>query len=475
MATLEGAAAPLAPKGPAAPSRAALSDRQLRRGGALFAACQFGGMALGFLGSMVLVRIARPDSVASYFLLLQAMTAIGLVLQLGLGTATLRFAPVSRGRGGDRATALLRRRLFGIQAGMWLLVVPPLALGWPALARLMGAPELATASPFLVASAVLASLGQLMDSYLRAFRRYRVTASLGPFAPRALTLGGFVGLWLFGRNEVPWELLVAIYVASQVAVMLGYAAAMATTTAAETSEDRDAHVPPDVRAILGTTTAMGLRSAASVLFVSSDLWVLSWARSHQEVAVYGIASRVMQVMGVLPAIANFLIPQEFALLYADGRKDEMERLARTASTAVAMLSAAAFAALVLLGRPLLHLAFGETYTGAWVILMLLAVGTFWDTASGSAGFVLQMSGHHVRLLALTAVAALVNFGLSVTLAPIWGGRGVALATSVTLIALNLAMVRSARQLLGVRTFVYLRPSEWLRTARRLVGREEGER
>jgi hypothetical protein len=33
---------------------------------------------------------------------------------------------------------------------------------------------------------------------------------------------------------------------------------------------------------------------------------------------------------------------------------------------------------------------------------------------------------------------------------------------VTLIALNLAMVRSARSLLGIRTFVYTQPSQWRR-------------
>ena len=58
--------------------------------------------------------------------------------------------------------------------------------------------------------------------------------------------------------------------------------------------------------------------------------------------------------------------------------------------------------------------------------------------------------------------------LSLLLAPVWGGYGIAAATTVTLIALNLAMVKSARNLLGVRTFVYTQPSQW-RRALALVG------
>jgi O-antigen/teichoic acid export membrane protein len=83
-----------------------------------------------------------------------------------------------------------------------------------------------------------------------------------------------------------------------------------------------------------------------------------------------------------------------------------------------------------------------------------------------------MAGYHVRLLLLTVCGALLNVALSLALAPLWGGYGIALSTTVTLIALNVAMVRSARSLLGVRTFVYTLPADWKR-ALRLVRESAG--
>jgi O-antigen/teichoic acid export membrane protein len=430
-------------------------------------------MALGFVSSTVLVRVAGPQDVASYLLLLQATTALGLILQLGLGPAALRFAPVSRGEGGTAATALLRRRLFRIQLTLWCFIVPPLALAWPWIARRLDAPELANATPFLIAAGLLASLGHLADNYLRAFRLYGSSALFTHLTARVLLVGGFAALWLSAADDVPWQLLISIFLGAQLAQVLGYALSLPRTTPGETSEPRTALLPPDIRTILGATTAMGLRSAASVLFVSADLWVLSWARPHEEVAVYGIVTRVLQVMAALPGIANFVIPQELAVLYADGRRDEMERLARTASTFMALLSGACILGILGLGRPLLHLAFGDTYMSGWTILLILAVGTFWDTASGSAGYALQMSGHHTRLLLLTAGAAVMNVLLSMALAPVWGGHGVALATTVTLITLNLAMVHSARRLIGIRTFIYLEPARW-REVLRMVRRKRDD-
>lgn len=450
------------------------SHSRLRRGGALFVASHFLGMAMGFLGSMLLVRVARPDQVASYLMLLQAITGLGLILQLGLVPATLRFAPVSRGRGGEKATSLLRRRLLGIQIGIWLLVVAPLAVAWPYISRSLNAPDLATAAPFLISAAALSSLGQLMDAYMRSFRLYSVAAPLGTFVPRALLFSGFVALWLAGSHDQPWEVLITVYIAAQVCVALAYASVLPKTTPGEASEDREAHLPPGVRAILGTSTAMGMRAAVAVLFLSSDLWLLSWARPDDKlaVAVYGIASRVMQIMAALSGIGNFLIPQELSILYADGRRQEMERLTRIASTAVGLLAVVAITGIFLFGRPLLRLAFGEEYVGGWTILLLLAAGTLWDTASGAAGHVLQMSGNHVKLLYITLGAAALKLALGVTLGRLWGGHGVALSTTVTLIAMNVAMVVVARRQVGVRTFVYLRPSQWVEVFRFLTGRRD---
>lgn len=454
---------------PPSPAAVSLSGRTLRRGGLTYATTQYLGMALGFLGSTLMVRMASPQDVASYLLLLQAVTAIGLTMQLGLGPAALRFAPISRGEGGTAATALLRRRLFRIQVVLWTVIVPPIALAWPWIARRLAAPELARATPFLIAAAILASFGSLVDNYLRAFRMYPSSAVLTHFLPRAVLLGGFASLWLTSSKEVPWEVLISLYMAAQLAAGFGFALSLARTTAGETSEPRAAQPPPGIRTILGATTAMGLRSAASVLFVSSDLWVLAWARPHAEVAIYGIASRVLQIMGAIPGVANFLIPQEFSVMYTDGRTEEMEQLARTASTSVGMIAAVSLVGLLVVGRPMIRLAFGPDYVASWGILLILAIGSFWDTASGSAGFALQMSGHHNRLLALTAGAAALNLGLSLALAKLWGGYGVAAATTATLILLNLAMVHSAKSLVGIRTFAYLSPARWkdiLRLARR---------
>lgn len=456
----EGLTIPL--KTSVVPAGTGLSRARLLQGGLFFGFSQFIGMALGFLSTMALFRVADKPEVASYTLLQQAIMSVGMIVQLGLGAAALRFVPLCRGRGGERSTARLRRRLFGIQVALWVLVIPALALAWPTVARRLDAPELAKATVFLIAAAVLTSFGHLADSYLRSFRLYSLSAPLTHLVPRAFILGGFLSLLFLTPGHEPWEVLASVYLGSLLLTTFGYALALGRTSASEASEPREALPPPGVREILGTSTAMGLRGAAAVVFISSSLWILSWARPHEEVAVYSAAAALLQIMAAIPGIANFVIPQEFPVLFADGRTAKLEKLARTAATLVAIVSFASLGGLLLLGKPLIRLAYGDAYVGAWGILLILAVGNFWDSASGAAGYVLQMCGHHVRLLLVTAGGAVLNIVLSLILAPLWGGYGVAVATTVTLIALNVFMVKSARSLLGVRTFVYTRPAQWKR-------------
>jgi O-antigen/teichoic acid export membrane protein len=417
-------------------------------------------MGLGFLSSILLVRVADRANVASYLLMLQATIALALLFELGLGQAALRFAPTCRGEGGAVATRLLRRRLLVLEVAVWVILGPLLYLAWPTVARRLEAPELAAAAPLLLVAAMLVALGRIADAYLRAFRFYTSSAFLTHLFPRLLLCAGFLSLLLAHAHGASWPMLAGIFLMVQIVNALAYAGRLTATTAEETTEDRAAVPPPPTRDIFTTTFAMGLRSAASILMISSDLWILSWARSHDEVAVYGVITRIVQVMGALPLIASFLLPQEFAILYADGKKAELERLARSAATACGILSLGALAGILLFGRPLLRFAFGEAYVSGWALLLILALGSFWDAASGSAGYVLQMTGNHVTLLFLTLGGAVFNTLASLALARLWGGYGVAVATAVTLIGMNVVMVAAARRKVGVRTFVYFRLREW---------------
>jgi O-antigen/teichoic acid export membrane protein len=218
---------------------------------------------------------------------------------------------------------------------------------------------------------------------------------------------------------------------------------------------------------------MGMRSSVSILLGASALWVLSWARPHEDVAAYGVMLSIGQLVSLTTSVAGRVVPQEFAVLHADGRLGELQELVRVTATVVGLITLFMLIALALFGREIILVIYGHIYVRAWPALLILTIGTLVDAACGLSGFVLQSTGHHVALLRLTIGAALLNLVLSLVLVQRFGMNGSAAAATISLIAFNAAMVYAARQRVGVLTVAYMGQEGWSTVWRRLVGARAG--
>lgn len=463
---MAGASLMAAGSGGGAEPGATFAPAQLVRGSLFFAFAHVVGLAMSLVGSALMVRVARQQEVASYLLFLRAVTVVGLALQLGMASPILRFVPLVRGEGGERGTRTLRRRVFAVQLAVWAVALPPLVLLWPAASWRLGVPELAGAAAAIAALGALTSLSRLFGAYLRAFRRY-AAAVLEQLLARGVIAAGLVVLYALGER-VSWVTLAALFSAALIACALAQTAAVATTTAAETSAAHVAQPAPSVAGIARMSAIVGTHGLAAALLVSADLWVLSAVRTHREVAVYGMMLSLLQLVTIGSLAAQFVVPQEFSRLHADGRRAELQDLARTSATATLLFGTVAAVALALAGRPLISLLLGPQYVTGWGMLLVLAVGRLWDAASGPAGSLLLMTGHHLRVTLTTLACTALSVGLALALAPRWGGYGVAAASSLGLIAVNVVNVRAARRLLGVAAMAHRSPAAYGRILRRLA-------
>ena len=114
--------------------------------------------------------------------------------------------------------------------------------------------------------------------------------------------------------------------------------------------------------------------------------------------------------------------------------------------------------------------FGPGYVGCYPVLAILLVGRLVDICCGSAGFLLQMTGQHMRLLVLNIVVAVANIILSVALALSYGAIGVAIATAISLMALNLLMVLAVKKHVGVNSHCYFSLSDLRQVFDKVFGR-----
>jgi len=87
--------------------------------------------------------------------------------------------------------------------------------------------------------------------------------------------------------------------------------------------------------------------------------------------------------------------------------------------------------------------FGSEYTRGSTALFILTIGQFINIATGATGTILIMTGRQTAWFRLSMLILAINLALNLTLIPIWGMNGAAVATSVTvggLFALGLVVV-----------------------------------
>jgi len=99
-----------------------------------------------------------------------------------------------------------------------------------------------------------------------------------------------------------------------------------------------------------------------------------------------------------------------------------------------------FVVLMLFPRETLIVLFGADYEAGQTALMILAVGQLINSATGSNGPLLVMTGHQKPWLWLSASALVANIVLCFILIPLFGIAGAAIGTSITVGGMNLLAV-----------------------------------
>jgi O-antigen/teichoic acid export membrane protein len=134
----------------------------------------------------------------------------------------------------------------------------------------------------------------------------------------------------------------------------------------------------------------------------------------------------------------------------------LQTMITRSSQAILLVAVPSVIAIILFGPLVIRIFFGAHYEGAYIPLVILTIGQLVNAATGSVSSLLNMTGHERETTRVLLMAAIVNIGLSLSLTPIWGMIGAAVATSCTLIFWNLTMWRIVYKRLGIRASPFLR-------------------
>ena len=436
----------------------------------------FGGQAISIAAALAanifLARLLAPNEMGLYFLAFSLASSAAIVAQLGLNRTVVRLVAESIGADQPARALAAVRTVFrlGILGGVVVAGLLLTGIGeWLAL-HIFNSAILAKVLVPIAFWAIVISLRSLQAEAFRGLHDIRSATILGDPLSRSVLVILLAALWVSRRGAT---LDVALWLSIVAAIASGILAAICLRQRTNqlrirATDSATGRVDLPALQILAVSWPLLVTGLTIFLLTQVDLWVIGAYRPHAEVAIYGVAARLVLFVAMPIFIINSVLASTIAELYAQGRKEELERVLRTAATLAGVPSFVVLLAFTLAGDKILSLIYGAYYQQAAGILTWLSFGQLSNVWVGSCGIVLMMTGHQGTMMRITAFSGLLVLAGDLYFVTVYGIMGVAVVTVVGMTLQNVLLLVVTKKKTGIWTHIQLsllRLSVWSRWRR----------
>ena len=437
-------------------SRGSIS--RLLSGGAWMLSARLGSGVAGLAASAILTRTIFPSEIGTYFLAVSIVNAGSILVSLGAKDAVVRCIAktISRQNTAEaRAYIMAALRLGALGASLsavaYLLLAPLLSTYG------LRDQRLASASGVIAVWIAFSGLQSLVADIFRGLQKYGLAACFNGIP--GLATGSCFALSLLGMrwagvdpnfyNVAVLNLLAVLATTALAGFWLhGQTRNLARTWSGDSSTSQ-----------LFTISWPMLASNLFLYILSqADLWCVGHFLAREQVALYGAAWRLAQLVALPIALANAVLPPLIAELHAQGNRPQLEELLRGSATLGGIPALLACLLMLAAGGRILAALYGTFYGAATLPLVLLSLGSVTNVLAGSSGFTLLMTGHERALMKITFCVGLVFIAGEWTAVPRFGTAGAAFVAASAMGLQNLFMGLWTKRQLKVRTYAYLFPA-----------------
>ena len=420
-----------------------IARRLASQSGLIFLTRLFGAGVV-FLAQAGIARFWGAGVLADYLVVIAAVNIVAVVMPLGFETIGTYFAAEYRAHAARGLLAGFMRRAYGHIAitAVLLWFLGPLAL------PLLGHPGDVLAAHWLpvvimaVATAVVYCNSALLVGLKRPYAGFFADTL---FRPLLIVISlVLAGLALGETARLGWLLwLIALGFALIAAAQFAWVI-RAVRTVEDTAEARPGEIGRWWRFALPWV----LIALCTDFFFDIDLLLLSGLLSREDLAIFGVATRVFSLVAFgVSAVYAVTLPEMFeASARAD--HDGFHRQVGDANL-VATGTALILLAIVVAGAPLLLALFGPEFAQGTGPLAILCLALLVRALFGPAALVLSIHDHPYATLPAIGLGMAVLVGANLLLVPAHGLMGASLAALIAQSVWSAAMWLTARRLAGV--------------------------
>lgn len=392
------------------------------------------GASSVFLMNLVVARFYDVESAAVFFVMFSLSFVLSQVFCCGIEFLNVRALATLRA-GGSECLIHSRHSFFAVLFIVILASVSIYIASSP-LSRVLGVGD---AVHFKWAASVIffMTLTRLLSFNLQAFERpFSSVVALSIIAPSIVVVSV-----LFSDGAVDGFILLAI--GAFVAFLFAFLFSCGQFWGAGSCDFRF----EKIREILYSASPFWISSSLSLVMQNFGIFVAGGCCSAADVAGYSSAQRTANLVSLILMGVNIIVAPKFAKFSSCKNEKELRGVVRFATRFSIFFAFPMLLIFSVFSRPIMGL-FGDEYSAYGYLLFILSVGQFVNVASGSVGYLLNMTGRQNVLRNIIMIVAPVSFLASYLAGSLYGVMGVAVISAASIGIYNLAAVVAVRRSLG---------------------------
>lgn len=192
--------------------------------------------------------------------------------------------------------------------------------------------------------------------------------------------------------------------------------------------------PQLILPVLRSAWPFAAMGALGALLTNTDILIISWMRSAEEVGVYSAVIRIVQLLYLVPSIIQFSILPTLSRFAADHEKFRYA-LERTLGV-IFLVSIPLSLGGIVLGKELMGFVFGPAYVAGGLSFSILMGSLLFDYGGGVVSSAIFAYDRQKSLIVASAIGGIANVIFDLMLIPPFGIAGSAVATLLAQIASN---------------------------------------
>lgn len=397
-------------------------QRHLASQSSIIFAARLGGAGLIFLVQALIARIWGPELLGEYLIVVAMVNLIAVAMPLGFHTVGTYFAAEYRARGERKQFVVFLTRSYAHVVGALVLLL----ISGPPLLEGLGLGETVLANHFIpvvllaFGTAMVYVNGALLVGLKRPLAGFFADTMFRPMIVMAAFLAtmGFASA-PEGFATMLWT--IAIGYVGVALVHFGF-----VVTSVPRLDDTSPVRTLESRRWWRFALPWVLISLATDFFFDIDLLLLSQSLSREELAIFGVCTRIFSLMSFgVAAVYAVTLPDMFES-EANADREAFNRKVGEANVVASGLAVVLFVA-VLIGGPFALMLFGPKFSAGALPLAVLCLALVVRSVMGPASIVLSIHDRPYASLpsVFLGIASLALFNW--LLVPLWGLMGAALS------------------------------------------------